>query len=397
MLIDLKLKELNKDDFTLLSQRYGFFNISKTLEEIGKESGITRERVRQKQSRAVRRLKELLQNDQDLKSILNKIIEAAKNNISLSRIKGFSINYKDDAVIRMLIDIFLENDVKIFINRYLKNPILICKKREEEINSNILNIKNILEIQKEYVYIDDIVNFLNCNENLIKEYKLLVFKGEKVAVTNNKNIFLDRLAILENLFQRHPYKIFNKKEILEKMNIKEGQLRGLIDRSDKIVCLEKSKYAYSKNYKGGSSIKLVYGFLSEAEKPMTFKNIMSLVKKERPFIKGSSVKAAIKLCDKIDEIDNNLFALGKWDYESEKKGLTIKKYKHKLKEALRDIFTENVDTFFSVRDLKKCLFEKYENNVSSNDSSIYVILYKLIDNGFIFKMTKGKSAYYKKK
>lgn len=397
MLIDLKLKELNKEDFVLLSQRYGFFNISKTLEDIGKESGITRERVRQKQSRAIRRLKELLENDQDLKSILNKIIEAAENNISLHKMKGFSINYKEDAIIKMLIDIFLENDVKIFISQYLKSPILICKKREQEIKTNITNIKNILEIQNEYVYIDDIVNFLNCSENLIKEYKLLVFKGEKVATTNNKNIFPDRLTLLENFFEKNSYKIFNKEDILKEMNIGEEQLRGLIYRSKKIVCLEKSKYAYNKNYKGGPSIKLVYGFLSEAEKPMSFKSIMSLIKKERPFIKGGSVKAAIKLCDEIDEIDNNLFALKKWGYESEKKDFRLRKYKYKLEEALKDIFSENIDTFFSVRDLKKCLFEKYENNVSSNDSSIYVILYKLIDSDFIFKTAKGKSAYYKKK
>jgi len=397
MLIDLKLEELKKKDFILLSKRYGFFDTPKTLEDIGKNEGISRERVRQKQARAIINLKELLEGDQNLKPILDEIVEAAQKNISLYKMKNFSISYKNDSIIRMLIDIFLKNDIKIFINQYLNNPILICKKKEQETETNIINVKKILEIQNEYVYIKDIANFLNCNENLIKEFKLLVFKGEKVAVVSNKNIFPDRLMLLENFFEKNSYKIFDKKDVLKEMNLSDEQLRGLIYRSKKIVCLEKSKYAYGQNYKGGSSIKLVYNFLSEAQKPMSFKNIMNLIKKERPFIKEGSVKAAIKLSDEIDQIDNNLFALKKWGYEPIKKEFRISKYKYRLEDSLEEIFKKYINDFLSVRDLKKYLFEKYGDDVSSDDSSIYVSLNKLIDRGFIFKVTKGRFAYYKKK
>jgi len=397
MVIDIKLRELRSDDFELLSQRYGFFDVPKTLEIVGKEMGITRERVRQKQARAIRRLREILKDDCDLELSLNKMVEAAKNNIPLYKMKGFSRSFRDDSIIMILIDVFFQDNIKIFKSQKLKNPILICRTEEEKIKDNIANIKDILEIQKEYVFIDEIANFLNCSENLVREYRMLIFKGEKVAIFNNKNIFLDRLSIFENIFKENPYKIFNKEEILEIMGIREGQLRGLIDRAESVVCLEKSKYAYNKNYRGGSSIKLVYDFLCEAEKPMTFKSIMSLVRKERPFIKEGSVRAAIKLSDKIDEIDNNLFALKKWGYESRKKEFRISKYKYNLEDSLEEIFKEYIDDFFSVRDLKKCLFEKYENNVSSDDSSVYVALNKLIDRGFIFKTKKGRSVYYKKK
>ncbi len=397
MEIDVKLKELRPEDFELLSQRYGFFDTPKTLELVGKKLGITRERVRQKQVRALRRLREILNDDCDLELVLNRITEAAKNNVPLYKMKGFSRNFKDDSITMILIDVFFQDNIKIFTSQKLKNPILICQKEEAKIKDNIVNIKDILEIQKEYVFINEIANFLNCSENLVREYKMLIFKGERVALFNNKNIFLDRLSIFENIFKENPYKIFDKQEILELMEIREGQLRGLIDRAESVVCLEKSKYAYNENYRGGSSIKLVYDFLSEAEKPMTFKSIMSLIKKERPFIKEGSVKAAIKLSDEIDEIDNNLFALKKWGYESRKKEFRINKYKYRLEDSLEEIFKEHVEDFLSVRDLKKYLFEKYENDVSSDDSSIYVSLNKLIDRGSIFKITRGRSAYYKKK
>jgi len=395
MLIDRKLKELREKDFKLLSQRYGFFDNPKTLEIIGMEMGITRERVRQKQSKAINRLKEMLIDNQEVELTLNLIIEASRDNVPLFEMRGFSFNYKDDSIVKIWIDVFLKDSVKIFSNQYLKSQILIFKKEEAGVIDNIIKIKNILEAQKEYVLIEDISIFLNCSKNLIKEYRSLSFKGDKVALSGNKNIFFDKLRFLENIFEENPYKIFNRNDLLKNMNININQLRGLIDRSEKIVCLEKSKYAYSENYKGGSSGRLVYYFLSKACQPMSFKNLLSLIKKERPFIQKGSVRAAIKLCDKIDEIDNNLFALTQWGYESKKEKIVFKKYKYRLKDVLINIFKSHKDEFFSIRDLKNFLLEKYKDSVSSDEGSIYLNLEKLNKEDLVYKIKKDKAVYYK--
>ena len=56
--IDKMLKTLNPREERIIRLRYGLEdNIIHTLEEIGKEYGITRERVRQIEVRAIRRLR----------------------------------------------------------------------------------------------------------------------------------------------------------------------------------------------------------------------------------------------------------------------------------------------------------------------------------------------------
>ncbi|MDD4354047.1 MAG: hypothetical protein PHN56_06350, partial [Candidatus Nanoarchaeia archaeon] len=115
----------------------------------------------------------------------------------------------------------------------------------------------------------------------------------------------------------------------------------------------------------------------------------------RPFIQKGSVRAAIKLCDKIDEIDNNLFALTQWGYESKKEKIVFKKYKYRLKDVLINIFKSHKDEFFSIRDLKNFLLEKYKDSVSSDEGSIYLNLEKLNKEDLVYKIKKDKAVYYK--
>ena len=61
--VDQMLEDLSEREATILKMRFGFFGEVKTLEDIGREIGISRERVRQIERRAKERLKSRLQNE----------------------------------------------------------------------------------------------------------------------------------------------------------------------------------------------------------------------------------------------------------------------------------------------------------------------------------------------
>ncbi|HIJ50632.1 MAG TPA: RNA polymerase sigma factor RpoD/SigA [Nitrospinae bacterium] len=61
--VDQMLEDLSEREATILKMRFGFSGEVKTLEEIGQEIGLSRERVRQIEKRAKERLKSILQNE----------------------------------------------------------------------------------------------------------------------------------------------------------------------------------------------------------------------------------------------------------------------------------------------------------------------------------------------
>ncbi len=61
--VDQLLEDLSEREAKILKMRFGFFDEVKTLEEIGKEIGLSRERVRQIEKRAKLKLKSRLQSD----------------------------------------------------------------------------------------------------------------------------------------------------------------------------------------------------------------------------------------------------------------------------------------------------------------------------------------------
>ena len=61
--VDQLLEDLSEREAKILKMRFGFFGEVKTLEEIGKEIGLSRERVRQIEKRAKLKLKTKLQSE----------------------------------------------------------------------------------------------------------------------------------------------------------------------------------------------------------------------------------------------------------------------------------------------------------------------------------------------
>jgi RNA polymerase primary sigma factor len=61
--VDQLLEDLSERETKILKMRFGFFGDVKTLEEIGKEIGLSRERVRQIEKKAKLKLRTKLQNE----------------------------------------------------------------------------------------------------------------------------------------------------------------------------------------------------------------------------------------------------------------------------------------------------------------------------------------------
>ncbi|MGC8776065.1 MAG: sigma factor-like helix-turn-helix DNA-binding protein [Minisyncoccia bacterium] len=85
-LVNKFIEVLNKRQKEIILKRFGLDSEQKTLSSLGKQFGVTRERVRQIQNNALKLIKEKNQNNLDYKNLINKIEKILKNNGGLARV-----------------------------------------------------------------------------------------------------------------------------------------------------------------------------------------------------------------------------------------------------------------------------------------------------------------------
>jgi hypothetical protein len=148
-----QLKDFNE----ILSKRYGIGSSPRTLEFIGSELNLTRERIRQRETKAKMRLKQILETSKDFKEVKEVISQSIENIeggyqlISLkklhARIKSVSDNeYNFRQFIKMCLDLI---GFKEIINNYDFNVIfiketndLLRKEIENEVNACLFYLKS---------------------------------------------------------------------------------------------------------------------------------------------------------------------------------------------------------------------------------------------------------------
>jgi hypothetical protein len=155
-LINQLLEKLNPRQKEIILSRFGFGIPKKTLEEIGKKYGVTRERVRQIESISLKLIKKTADQNVFFTDLINFFIKTLKNNGFILRTDKFLEKAK------LLIPDLKENDLYFFVN--LTEDIKFYEEDKNYFSFYYLsraNLKNIFD------FIDQWIKFLKTKKQQV--------------------------------------------------------------------------------------------------------------------------------------------------------------------------------------------------------------------------------------
>lgn len=294
------LRNLNIKEREILTKRFGLEdNEKQTLEEIGKIYQITRERIRQIQMTAIKKIKELeeLKNDLgNIESLVNRLLEeyggVMEENHLVDRLLSFSENNLNNrqATLFILDHLLQEKIERINDNEhFLPGWKINILPREKIIN--ILNtLHQIIEEKNELLTLDQLIeefkahNFYQENSELFKPN--LISSGESNNDTGNlKKILESYLKISRKIDQN----IMNEWGLNRWATIKPKRM------SDK-----------------------VYMILRKENKPLHFREIADFINKanfDKKVAHPATIHNELILNDKFVLIGRGIYALSEWGYK----------------------------------------------------------------------------------
>lgn len=155
-LINQLLEKLNPRQKEIILSRFGFGIPKKTLEEIGKKYGVTRERIRQIESISLKLIKKTADQNVFFTDLINFFIKTLKNNGFILRTDKFLEKAK------LLIPDLKENDLYFFVN--LTEDIKFYEEDKNYFSFYYLsraNLKNIFD------FIDQWIKFLKTKKQQV--------------------------------------------------------------------------------------------------------------------------------------------------------------------------------------------------------------------------------------
>lgn len=359
-----KVSSLMKDIFSYLSEqeiditkkRFGIFERKHTLEEIGKNYGVTRERIRQIEGTIVKKIVSLNQKNEKLKELRDSIIKFVKE------YGGIVEEY-------FLIDKFfngLNDNEKSFVEFLLSKVLIedLIQQKTKDGNkifyqlkgfaSNLLDktikdVVDVLEDIKEPLHIDDIfakLNFKKIIQNVDKKvldlyktsdiddntfFKKTLESYLNVSDSVKRNVFgmwgtkswktvsPKRMSDKIYLILSREGKPLHFKEITEKINesgfdkkpARDVTVHNELIIDDRYVLVGRGIYALkSWGYKKGAVADIIEEIIKENNGPMTKSDILEKVSKQR-IVKDSTIYLSLTNDKRFKKISAGKYDLTK--------------------------------------------------------------------------------------
>lgn len=360
-----KVSSLMKDIFSYLSEqeiditkkRFGIFERKHTLEEIGKNYGVTRERIRQIEGTIVKKIVSLNQKNEKLKELRDSIIKFVKE------YGGIVEEY-------FLIDKFfngLNDNEKSFVEFLLSKVLiedLIQQKTKDGskifyqlkgfasnlLDKTIKDVVDVLEDIKEPLHIDDIFAKL--------DFKKIIQNVDKKVLDLYKTSDIDDNA-------------FFKKTLESYLNVSDSVKRNVFGMWG------------TKSWKTVSPKRMsdkIYLILSREGKPLHFKEITEKINEsgfDKKPARDVTVHNELIIDDRYVLVGRGIYALKSWGY---KKGAVA--------DIIEEIIKENNGPM-----TKSDILEKVSKQRIVKDSTIYL---SLTNDKRFKKISAGKYDLTKK-
>lgn len=383
----LLTQTLSRIELNIIYQRYGLIAEEKTLEEIGKHYSLTRERIRQKEKKALEKIKNSINNGELGPELINKISEYANNATPIAQIKDISNEYINTGILKLISKIF-PNLFTLFNDSMLEQDFLILSDDTETLKSKIEKTKACLSGQETFVKITELSQSTKCQENIIRNLKNIAIEGNYIALRSNERIFKNKVTSMIEYTLEKNGKPMNIKEIAEKTGITLNSVRGAIDRINNAVNIGPSIYALTyQGYIKGHLEDVVEYYLKMAGEPLEIKQILSLVKKQRLY-KPSSVIAILSK-KRFKRIAEGVYGLRDWDYDEYITPFKI--HDIQSKEAILQVLGAEPT---QIIDIIKNIQDKFGERTTDSRTTIHAALLKLASDGAIKKIEKGTTFYY---
>lgn len=263
--IDLSFKEVKgsllkvKDYNEIISKRYGIESELHTLESIGQELFLTRERIRQREKTAKNKLIKLFEKDRLLSSIKDYIFSFVVDNNENELVSYYSVlsnvkvaendTYNISQFIKMVLDLFGFKEIKnaydfniVYVRnhddlRSLEREVRYLFSYMKDVNSRWLSVDEIKKELNLVIEIDLLPVFLEFSEIIEKENKMYRVKKEMLGsfASIAERIIIESggpiasKVLLENMrlfVLNHPQikNKFNKRLALQQMVAAKGRL-----------------------------------------------------------------------------------------------------------------------------------------------------------------------------
>jgi len=330
------LKNLNTKEKEIITKRFGLDGQKKqTLEEIGKDYQITRERIRQIQMAAIKKIKELQEIKTEIESIETLIIRLLEEhggimeeNYLLEKLLNYS---EDNTNNRQAASFILDHLMGNRMERLTSNEHLIAGWK-----TDILATDKIIEILNILYQITEIENKLLTLEQVVEKFKSHNFY--------NENLELFSIDFISN--QDNNKEVKNLKKIIESYLIISQKL-------DKNIMNEWGLKKWTTIIPKRMSDK-VYMILRKEKRPLHFKEIADLINKtnfDQKVAHPATIHNELILNDKFVLIGRGIYALAEWGYKS---GTVADVIRSILEKSQKPLSKENItDQVLQTRIVKK--------------------------------------------
>ncbi|MDO8507774.1 MAG: sigma factor-like helix-turn-helix DNA-binding protein [bacterium] len=295
---------LKKDrDRNVLIERYGLNGVKpKTLEAIGKDLGITRERVRQIEKVATTKLEKAIPNIQEIKSFhekLEKTIDNFGGFVNEERLVAVFIATKKQDLKEMnsfLFLITLNNDlVRYGENKEMRTYWTLKNTDNKKILSLSKEVSNLLEEKKKVISAEDIAKSLSEKIEIVESLMcakkdVLQAEDKKWGLitwreVNPKSIRDKTYIIMKGHKEPLHYSTITEKILahkLQKRPVTKQAVHNELIRDDRFVLIGRGIYALQEwGYKPGVVEDVIREILIEQGRPMHKNEIIEHVKKHR--------------------------------------------------------------------------------------------------------------------
>lgn len=283
-ILNVLLKNLKEREIEVLSLRYGFKdNQKRTLEEIGGKFKVTRERIRQIESSALKKIKSLHN--------LQEIIKAVEEVVG-QVLETYGGIMHENALIKKILELPGETPAKFAATQFILSKFLNEKlsylNDDEELNNSWLLPS---------VSLDSIKQSLNSLIGLIKKGNKPVSAAELEELVKTENILIELTAELEETII-HSLLSTSKKVALNPFNewgLEHWETIALKRMSDKI-----------------------YLVLQKEGKPMHFTEIAKRINEigfDKKIANPATIHNELILDDKYVLVGRGIYALAEWGYK----------------------------------------------------------------------------------
>ncbi len=335
----LVLKWLTEKEQAVITRRIGLFGEKETLQAIGNDFGITRERVRQIEDVGIRKIGRIIKSSHliDIQSSGEKIL--SMHGWLLTKDKLLSLVIQDVAidpsVNKGIIEILLQSDFNI-------------QKSKPQLNTNTyfflpsINKKAIAEIYKEALKIlkkrGDIIE----NSVLYEMIKINLFsqfgKLETLFIDSVLDIYLDIVKGEEKYVGLEKWKILNPATLKDKAiyilkkakapmhfveianaianhfkeHVKVATIHNELIRNNEFILIGRGIYVLKEwGYKPGTVRDVILDIFQKAKTPLSTDEIITKVLKVRQ-VKTSTIYMNLQNRQYIERVGRNLYQLKSW-------------------------------------------------------------------------------------